>query len=256
MRRVVVVTDCTDVAFNEMCGAIHREADRIGRPVVVEPVVPVVPFSEINASFLTMLMADNYPEGTVLYTLVSKTNNLERTHEVIWGETLSGHLFVGSNFGYFGWLARDLGVKRVYEIKDVPQTPFSGKTFIAPIVARIAATDEEELTRHPYDVHDIHDVDIPAGSVVHVDNFGNAKLKVDVGALRNRDVVTLSVNGKPVCEATYIESQIYLEREQGKVVLYRSTSFEDMTDVGMVRGDFAGHHSVRVGDQVSWSVSR
>ncbi|MFI7310515.1 hypothetical protein [Streptomyces hygroscopicus] len=61
-----------------MCGAIHREADRIGRPVVVEPVVPVVPFSEINASFVTMLMADNYPEGTVLYTLVSKTNNLER----------------------------------------------------------------------------------------------------------------------------------------------------------------------------------
>ncbi|MFI7310514.1 hypothetical protein [Streptomyces hygroscopicus] len=132
---------------------------------------------------------------------------------MIWGETLSGHLFVGSNFGYFGWLARDLGVKRVYEIKDVPQTPFSGKTFIAPIVARIAATDEEELTRHPYDVHDIHDVDIPAGSVVHVDNFGNAKLKVDVGALRNRDVVTLSVNGKPVCEGDVVIAAV--EGKQG-----------------------------------------
>lgn len=254
MRRIVVVTDCKDVSFNEMCGAIHKEAAEIGRPVFIEQVVPVESFSEVNASFLTRLMAENYPAGTVIYTLVSKTKNLRDSHEVIWGETLSGHIFVGSNFGYFGWLAKDLGVKRLYELRDVPQTSFSGKTYIAPIVARIAAEDESRITEFPYDEHQIDDVEIAEGMVTHIDNFGNVKVMTDVGDRPHDEPLELMLNGQVLCPATHIQTQIYLQREQGQVVLYRSTSFDDMTDVGMVRGNFAEAHGVRIGDLLTWTV--
>lgn len=252
MRRVAIVTDCKDVSFNEMCGAIHREADAMARPVSIEPVIPVENFSEINAAFLTRLVAENYPAGTVIYTVVTKTNNLRSTLEVIWGETLSGHLFVGPNFGYFGWLARDLGVKRLFELRNVPQSSFSGKTYIAPIVARIAAGDESETTRYPCNEDILDDIDLVEGTVVHIDNFGNVKVKTNVGRRVHDDVLDLSLNGRDLCEATYIETQIYLQRDQGRVVLYRSTSFDDMTDLGMVRGNFAQHHGVRIGDVLTW----
>ena len=54
---------------------------------------------------LTRLVAESYPPGTVIYTLVSKSSNMRPLHDVIWGETRTGHIFVVSNFGYFGWLA-------------------------------------------------------------------------------------------------------------------------------------------------------
>lgn len=252
MRRIVVVTDCKDVSFNEMCGRMHRKADAIGARIHIEQVVPVENFSEINAAFLTRLIAENYPPDTVIYTLVSKSYNLRNLHDVIWGETLTGHIFIGSNFGYFGWLARDLGVKRLFELRNVPQTSFSGKTYIAPIVARIAAGDESDFVLHPYGEENIDDIDISDGAVVHIDNFGNVKAMACVGELEDGDILEFSLNGRTVCHGKHIRTQIYLEQEQGCVVLYRSTSFDNMVDIGMVRGDLAGHYGIRIGDVLTW----
>jgi hypothetical protein len=48
-------------------------------------------------------------------------------------------------------------------------------------------------------------------------------------------------------------NQIYLQPEPSKVVANRSTSFPDMTDIGMVRGNFAESHGIRVGDRLTWT---
>jgi len=254
MTRIVMVTDCRDVAFSEICGAIHKEADEIGHPITIEPIVAVENFSEFNAAFLTRLVAESYPAGTVIYTLVSKSSNMRPLHDVIWGETRSGHIFVGSNFGYFGWLARDLGIKHVYEIRDVPQMNFSGKSFIPPIVARIAADDTASLTTYPYEESEIDDTPFVEGTVAHVDNFGNVKVTKDLGELPHGKTLALAPNGTALCEAVHITNQIYLQPEPSKVVAYRSTSFPDMTDIGMVRGNFAESHGIRVGDRLTWTT--
>ncbi|MFJ3422970.1 MULTISPECIES: SAM-dependent chlorinase/fluorinase [unclassified Streptomyces] len=254
MARVVMVTDCRDVAFSEICGAIHKEADEIGHPITIEPIVAVENFSEFNAAFLTRLVAESYPPGTVIYTLVSKSSNMRPLHDVIWGETRTGHIFVGSNFGYFGWLARDLGIKHVYEIRDVPQKSFSGKDFIPPIVARIAADDTASLTAHPYEESKIDDTPFVEGTVAHVDNFGNVKIMTEIDELPHGQTLALALNGTALCEAVHITNQIYLQPELGKIVAYRSTSFPDMTDIGMVRGNFAESHGIRVGDRLTWTI--
>lgn len=252
MRRVVIVSDCSDVALNEMRGVMHQEWAETGRSVPIEPLVVVDHFSEVNASFLTRLVAKNYPAGTVIYTLVSKSHNLRSSHQVVWGETLSGHIFIGSNFGYFGWLVRDLGLKRMFEIRDIPPVNFSGRTYIAPIVARIAAEDESQDTLHPFGEELLDDVPMSRGTVVHVDNFGNVKVLADLGAARDNDVLDLELNGRSLCHSTVIETQVYLQRVQGVVVMYRSTSFDSMTDIAMVRGNFADRYGVRVGDVLTW----
>ena len=252
MRRIVMITDCVDVAFNEMCGAVHAEADRIGSPATVEPVVAVESFSETNAAFLTRLVAETYPPGTILFTLVSKSKDLEDQHRVIWGETKSGHLFVGSNFGYYGWLARDLGVECVYELPDVPPSSFSGKTFIAPIAARIAAGWDSALAGHPVDPTEIRDIAMETGTTVHVDSFGNIKVLRDTADLSAGSGLEVLRNGHPLCQATFIESQIYLQPNDGEVMIYRSTSFPDMADIAAVRGNFAARFGVNVGDVIDW----
>ncbi|MFB6719664.1 SAM-dependent chlorinase/fluorinase [Kribbella sp. NPDC056345] len=252
MRRIVMITDCVDVAFNEMCGAVHAEADRIGSVATVEPLVAVESFSETNAAFLTRLVAETYPAGTILFTLVSKSKDLEATHRVIWGETKSGHLFVGSNFGYYGWLARDLGVERVYELPDVPRSSFSGKTFIAPMAARLAAGWDAALAGYPVDPTEIHDIPMRAGTTVHVDSFGNVKVLRDTADLRPGSRLEILRNGHPLCQATFIDSQIYLQPDDGQVMVYQSTSFPDMADIAAVRGDFATRFGVAVGDEIDW----
>ena len=223
----------------------------MGAPIAIEPLVAVEPFSELNASFLTRLVAESYPPGTVIYTLVSKSKNIRAHHDALWGETLTGHLFIGSNFGYFGWLSRDLGIKRLYEIKDVPQSNFSGRNFIAPLVARIAGGDESASILSPCPEDTVDDVAMAAGTVVHVDNFGNVKVMEKIGPTAG-GVVDLSVNGRHLCRSEPIQKQVYLQPERGRVVMYPSTSFDYMTDIAMVRGNFAGHYGVSVGDVLSW----
>ena len=251
MRRIVMVTDCVDVAFSEMCGNMHKEAALLGENIYIEPLVPVINFSEINANFLTRVVAENYPAGTIIYTLVSKSNNIKHSHDVLWGETKTGHFFIGSNFGYFGWLAQDLGVRRVYKIENIPQSNFSAKTHIAPLVARLACSDETSISNYVCSEEIIDKIDFPVGTVLHIDNFGNVKLALDI---RNQTSdlgdSAIYVNEKHICQASHISSQVYLENNSGKIVFYVSTSFDHLTDVAMVRGSFADTYKIKIGDIV------
>lgn len=251
MRRIVFVTDCIDIAFNEMCGQVAAEADRLGVDVRVEPLVPVEAFSEINAAFVTRLLADSYPPGTIIVTLPAKSKDHTASHEVLWGETETGIFLLGSNFGYHGWLAKDHGVKRLFALRDVPLSSFADKWFISPVAARIAAGLEDELEADPIGIDSIHDMDIAEGTVVHIDNFGNAKVTLDS---QGRDVgssARVHVNGTDVGPARFIANQVYLQPRDGETTFYESTSFASMTDIAIVRGSFAGACGLRIGDVIT-----
>jgi hypothetical protein len=73
-----------------------------------------------------------------------------------------------------------------------------------------------------------------------------------VGELEDGDILEFSLNGIVIGHGKHIRTQIYLEQEQGCVVLYRSTSFDHMVDLGMVRGDLAGHYGICIGDVLTW----
>ena len=66
-KRIVFITDCTDIAYNELRAIILSYAKDCD--VEIEPVVSVAPFSIINGNFILRLMGETYPEGTIFSTL-------------------------------------------------------------------------------------------------------------------------------------------------------------------------------------------
>ncbi len=54
-KRIVFITDCIDIAYNELRGTVLSQLHKIGSDVdiEIEPMVPVEPFSLINCSFIS-----------------------------------------------------------------------------------------------------------------------------------------------------------------------------------------------------------
>ena len=66
-RRILVITDCIDIASNEIRATLVRELENMNASsdVVIEPIAFVKEFSIINANFIARLLAETYnPESS------------------------------------------------------------------------------------------------------------------------------------------------------------------------------------------------
>ena len=149
--KVVIVSDCTDVAFVEMRAAIAttfiESLSDINLSPQIEPLVPCVPFSLTNASFLTRLVAETATPNTLIMVIANFIS--ERTERII-GRTLKKTLFFeGTNTGAFGWLLEDFGIQDCYELDDPGFVPFGGKYVHAPAIGKaLAGIPAGQLLRH------------------------------------------------------------------------------------------------------------
>src|SRR3989338_8952167 len=133
-KRIVFVTDCVDVAFNELRTVVLSELKKPDE-VEIEPVAAVKPFSIINGNFILRLMAEIYPEGTVFSIIL---NPLKKRPARLIGRTKKKNfLFMGANTGVFDWFLRDFGVAELYELHDPGFVSFGGKYIHAPTIAKM-----------------------------------------------------------------------------------------------------------------------
>ena len=135
-KNVVIISDCKDVAYTEMKRIILDECEKLGCEDVEIELVGVAEFSIINAAFLTRLVAEIYPAGTVISVVI---NPQKHRSSRIYGRTSKGHLFFGANTGALSWLIEDFGVEELYEIHDPGFVPFGGKYVHAPNIAKLVA---------------------------------------------------------------------------------------------------------------------
>jgi S-adenosylmethionine hydrolase len=181
MREFVVpVTDCTDVALNELRATIYRHHHSTSQ-LIVEPNVAVTPYCLTNASFQIRLLADSYPERTIFFCMANFGPNRPRR---IVGRTIK-HQFVfqGADTGAFTWLLDDFGCDEVYELNDPGFRPFGGKYVHAPVLGAIASGQPLASVGQPIPPESLVRHDIGAGEIVHIDNFGNAKINMPSGEL-------------------------------------------------------------------------
>ena len=89
-KNVVIISDCKDVAYTEMKRIILDECEKLGCEDVEIELVGVAEFSIINAAFLTRLVAEIYPAGTVISVVINPQNTGLRAY----GRTSKGHLFL------------------------------------------------------------------------------------------------------------------------------------------------------------------
>jgi len=243
-KRIVFITDCVDVAYNELRGVIlsNIKSDEI----VVEPVVPVAPFSIINGNFVLRLMADVYPEGTVFSIILNPMK--ERPARLIGKTKKKSFYFMGANTGVFTWFFRDFGIDELYELKDPGFFPFGGKYVHAPTVAQIAMGRPLNEMGNPFDIKKVVKLDIPDGTIVHIDNFGLMKFTGVLTGFNEGDKLEVYVNGKTL-QAVYAKR--IMSRETGEWVIYPGSSF-GLPELGKVRGNGTKELSAKIGDIITF----
>lgn len=243
-KHIVFITDCVDLAYNELRGVILDSIKDSG--IVVEPVVSVVPFSIINGNFALRLIAEAYPEGTVFSIILNPSK--ERPARLIGKTKKKNFYFMGANTGVFTWFFRDFGIEELYELNDPGFFPFGGKYVHAPAVAQIAKENSLKDMGCPFDTEKVVKIDIPEGTIVHIDNFGLMKFVGELTGLEEGDKLVVDVNGKKL-EAVY--SKRMMSRETGEWVVYPGSSL-NLLELGKVRKNGAKELNVKIGNIITF----
>ena len=252
--RIVYVTDCVDIAANELRAALLSATD--GQDVVIEPMVPARPaFSAVNGNFAMWLMAQDYPPGTVLLSTLSSAR---RRPLPLLGRTAKKDLvFIGRNTGVFDWLTRDLGCVELYSLarhygEGEQFVNFAGRSITAPLAARAASGEPLDRIGDPVGADVLHRLDLPDHTVVHADNFGNLKFTGEPerpaeGARYQVSPASPAASGRLTVEATYTQRMMGLPT--GAFAVYPGSSY-GLYELGCVRGDAAGALGLDVGDRL------
>jgi len=243
-KRIVFITDCVDLAYNELRGVIlnNIKSDKI----IIEPVAPVAPFSIINGNFVLRLMAETYPKGTVFSVILNPSK--ERPARLIGKTKKKDIYFMGANTGVFTWLFRDFGVEELYELNDPGFFPFGGKYVHAPAVAQIAMGKPLKNMGHPFDIEKVVKNDIPCGTIFHIDNFGLMKFTGELTGLNEGDKLKVNVSGK-ILMAVYAKRM--MSRETGEWIIYSGSSL-GLLELGKVRENGAKKLNVEIGDIITF----
>ncbi|MDD3134431.1 MAG: SAM-dependent chlorinase/fluorinase [Synergistales bacterium] len=243
-KRIVFITDCADVAYNELRGVIldNIKSDKI----IIEPVAPVAPFSIINGNFVLRLIAEAYPKGTVFSVILNPSK--ERPARLIGKTKKKGIYFMGANTGVFTWIFRDFGVEELYELNDPGFFPFGGKYVHAPAVAQIAMGKPLKEMGHQFNTEKVVKIDVPIGTIVHIDNFGLIKFVGELTGLNEGDKLEVNINGK-ILTAVYAKRM--MSRETGEWVIYPGSSL-GLPELGKVRENGAKELKIKIGDIITF----
>lgn len=252
-RSLVIITDCVDIAFNELYHTVHSLLGQYGvDDVDIAPLVPVRPFSIVHAAFSIRLLAEHCLPGTVFLAVINGTPNKP---ERIFGRTKNGLIFVGNNSGYFNWMLEDFGLDLLYKNKvdrESNSQSFGGKRVGAPTAAKImAGIAFDELGERVSDSFLGH-YEIPDGTVVHCDNFGLMKIKHDpLAHFQEGQLVKIYINGQYRLNARFFTE--WKSQREGEWVLFPGSSFDGMPELGRIRSkNSAAELQVVEGDRVAW----
>ncbi len=248
-KYLVNITDCVDIAAHELWAVLMREVENLS-DVVVPPIVPIFPeFSKINANFAVRLIADSYPNNSVLMTTI----NAEQTRPMnVIGRTRErNRVFIGRNMGSFDWLTRDFGCAELCDLTRHNSggfVSFAGKYVTAKLAADAARGIDILELGQPIDPNGIVRMNLEVGTIVHIDNFGMMKFAGDFGPAETGDIFEVSVNG---FEFDAIYSPRMMSLDTGKWVFFPGSSL-GLFELGQVRELGARKLGIQVGDVIRW----
>ncbi len=249
-KYLVNITDCIDIAAHELYAVLLREAES-NSSIVIPPIVPITPeFSVINTNFAVRLMADSYPEHSILMTTI----NAEKIRPMnVIGRTKERNIvFIGRNMGSFDWLTRDFGCTELYDLAKHNSggfVSFAGKYTTARLAAAAARGALLSELGEPVAPAEIVRLSIRPGTIVHIDNFGMMKFFGDFRYGEVGDMYDVVIN-----EHTF--SAVYeprmMSRDTGEWVFFPGSSY-GLWELGQVRSLGARNLRIKVGDVITWT---
>lgn len=248
-KYLVNITDCVDIAASELYAVLVREVE--GMPdVAVPPITPISPeFSVINTNFAVRLMADSYPENSVLMTTI----NAEKTRPMnVIGRTKERNIvFIGRNMGSFDWLTRDFGCAELYDLTKYNAgnfISFAGKYVTAKVAAAAARGAALSELGEAIDPQRIVRLDLKKGTIVHIDNFGMMKFFGDFEPGPAGTKYEVKINDHAF-SATYEPRLMSLET--GEWAFFPGSSY-GLYELGQARALGGRSLGIKVGDVIEW----
>lgn len=247
-KSVIIITDCKDVAYNEMKWIIEKECYKLDCRNVEFELLPVEEFSIINAAFLTRLIADHCNPGTTLSVVI---NPLKNRYARIYGKLPNGVNYFGANTGALTWLLEDFAGEDIYEIYDPGFISFGGKYVHAPNVAKIVAGVSFTEMGKKFPRKSLTKLEIKAGTVVHIDNFGLIKIADAPISYKDGQKFQIFKNGEYVLDAIYMNRMMSLD--DNIWALYPGSSLDSLPELGCVRNkDAYKDIKIKIGDIITW----
>ncbi|MBI2475817.1 MAG: SAM-dependent chlorinase/fluorinase [Candidatus Taylorbacteria bacterium] len=247
IKRLVIVTDCVDIAANELRASIINEiGDR--KDIEIEPFVPIREFSVVNCNFALRLMADLYPPGTLFSVIFNPVK--ERPKSLIGKTKKKDFIFMGRNTGAFDWLTRDFGCTELYDASglftDLSKQflSFSGKLVTAPTIAKIACGEDIKNLGAPVSPEEITRLNIVGHTIVHIDNFGMMKFTGDLDNIKENNYYKVEINETKI-KAIFCKRM--MSQETGSWVIFPGSSL-GMYELGKVREYGAKSINAKIGD--------
>ena len=253
VKKIVIITDCTDIAFNELYRTIDGllQEQRI-KDYQIDPLIPIKNFSIENTAFSLKLLAGIYDKDTIFHVVVNGTNFSPNR---IFGKLKNGITFVGNNSGYFNWMIEKHGLECLYENRlgrDKDSRSFGGKHVGAPTVAKIVAGETFDNLGFEVPQDYLSDYTISDGTIVHCDNFGLMKIKYEKPIqLKEMQNIKIYVNNQYKLDAIF--TQKWKTQQPGTWVLFPGSSLGGIPELGRVRAkNSAIELGVEEGDLITW----
>lgn len=247
-KNVVVITDCKDIAFNEMKWIIKGECKKLGVEDVDVELVAVQEFSILNAAFVARLLGEQCLENTVLSVVINPQKNRSSR---IYGRTKGGLVFLGANTGALTWFSNHFGVEDLYEIHDPGFVSFGGKYVHAPNIAKLVAGLPFDTFGKRFPKEDLRRLDIKEGTVLHIDNFGLIKIMGVAPEYDEGQKFKVFINGEYKFETKF--SNRMMNNEDGEWILYKGSSLDGLPELGTVRYvDGYKEQGIKIGDIITW----
>jgi len=279
-KTLQIITDISDASWNEMYAVMRGIATTMSNePLEIAPITAVSELSIVHGAFLTRLMAKSYLSPVVMFTNVAPHQTFKS--DLICKIKDKDVIMMGSNNGIFDWIMRDFDIEYVAEV--IPPKPYVVNGEIVYLPGQTVPSDYDarfssESAHRTFGAHVIYGgiavalaqgvdyktfaedrdesfvvpLEINDGEVVHVDNYGNAKiygnLKVDTGKQ-----VSIAIEGLEVARAEFMNGRM-MSYPTGTYVVYPSTSLPNMIDLALVRGNAAQQLGFRIGDKLEFEV--
>jgi S-adenosylmethionine hydrolase len=245
-RRLVIITDCSDIASNELRGVILKAflENNFTEDIDIEPMVFIKPFSIINGAFVLRLMAESYPPETIFLIILNPMK--ERPERIIGKTSKSNFIFAGANTGVFSWFLKDFGIEKLYELHDPGFLPFGGKNVFVPSVVKFILNKSFEEIATPFDVIKLANLNLEDGTIVHIDNFGLIKFLGKIPESKEGDKFKIKIG---INEFDAIYAKRMMNYETGDWVIYPGSSL-GLPEIGIVRDNGAQKLGVNIGDKV------
>ena len=181
---MAIITLTTDLGTKDsylatIKGSIYSQLENVR---IVDISNQIEPFNINQAAFIVRNCFNDFPKGTVHIISVDDELSIENEHVAV---ESNGHYFIGADNGFFTILFNDLRPDKIVKLNISILSnsfTFASKNIFVPAACHLIRGGTLEIIGTPIKEFDVKRIllkaviqkDIIRGSVVHVDNYGNA----------------------------------------------------------------------------------